>query len=186
MTRNAIVDALGVLKAGRIVDLTHLVHPGIQRFGPFPAMRIETRYTVAESGFHVEEVTFCTLRTSTPTASRTVRAGTLTPSSTSSRSAASRRWATRRSTRTVRPTCGRGGARLREVRARVRSLSGRGHGEPRQAALDGRRELPGPPEVRQVPGLPGQRMGGRAKRGLSAIEAQSAARGSRGLRRARI
>ena len=36
MTRNAIVDALGVLKAGRIVDLTHLVHPGIQRFGPFP------------------------------------------------------------------------------------------------------------------------------------------------------
>ncbi len=30
MTRNAIVDALGVLKAGRIVDLTHLVHPGIQ------------------------------------------------------------------------------------------------------------------------------------------------------------
>ena len=36
------------------------VHPGIQRFGPFPAMRIETRYTVAESGFHVEEVTFVT------------------------------------------------------------------------------------------------------------------------------
>ncbi|MDY5223642.1 MAG: cyclase family protein [Sutterella wadsworthensis] len=60
MTRNAIVDALGVLKAGRIVDLTHLVHPGIQRFGPFPAMRIEPRYTVAESGFHVEEVTFVT------------------------------------------------------------------------------------------------------------------------------
>ena len=60
MTRNAIVDALGVLKAGRIVDLTHLVHPGIQRFGPFPAMRIETRYTVADSGFHVEEVTFVT------------------------------------------------------------------------------------------------------------------------------
>ena len=60
MTRNAIVDALGVLKAGRIVNLTHLVHPGIQRFGPFPAMRIETRYTVAESGFHVEEVTFMT------------------------------------------------------------------------------------------------------------------------------
>ena len=60
MIRNAIVDALGVLKAGRIVDLTHLVHPGIQRFGPFPAMRIETRYTVAESGFHVEEVTFVT------------------------------------------------------------------------------------------------------------------------------
>ena len=60
MTRNAIVDALGVVKAGRIVDLTHLVHPGIQRFGPFPAMRIETRYTVAESGFHVEEVTFVT------------------------------------------------------------------------------------------------------------------------------
>lgn len=56
MTRNAIVDALGVLKAGRIVDLTHLVHPGIQRFGPFPAMRTETRYTVAESGFHVEEL----------------------------------------------------------------------------------------------------------------------------------
>ena len=51
MTRNAIVDALGVLKAGRIVDLTHLV---------LPAMRIETRYTVAESGFHVEEVTFVT------------------------------------------------------------------------------------------------------------------------------
>ena len=51
MTRNAIVDALGVLKAGRIVDLTHLVHPGIQRFGPFPAMRTEPRYTVAESGF---------------------------------------------------------------------------------------------------------------------------------------
>lgn len=49
MTRNAIVDALGVLKAGRIVDLTHLVHPGI-----------EPRYTVAESGFHVEEVTFVT------------------------------------------------------------------------------------------------------------------------------
>lgn len=47
MTRNAIVDALGVLKAGRIVDLTHLVHPGIQRFGPFPAMRTEPRYTVA-------------------------------------------------------------------------------------------------------------------------------------------
>ena len=43
MTRNAIVDALGVLKAGRIVDLTHLVHPGIQRFGPFPAMRIVLR-----------------------------------------------------------------------------------------------------------------------------------------------
>lgn len=60
MTRNAIVDALGVLKAGRIVDLTHLVHPGIQRFGPFPAMRIETRYTVAESGFHVEQVSFVT------------------------------------------------------------------------------------------------------------------------------
>lgn len=60
MTRNAIVDALGVLKAGRIVDLTHLVHPGIQRFGPFPAMRTETRYTVAESGFHVEEVSFVT------------------------------------------------------------------------------------------------------------------------------
>ena len=54
MTRNAIVDALGVLKAGRIVDLTHLVHPGIQRFGPFPAMRIEPSYTVAESGFHVD------------------------------------------------------------------------------------------------------------------------------------
>lgn len=54
MTRNAIVDALGVLKAGRIVDPTHLVHPGIQRFGPFRAMRIETRYTVAESGFHVD------------------------------------------------------------------------------------------------------------------------------------
>ena len=48
MTRNAIVDALGVLKAGRIVD------------GPFPAMRIEPRYTGAESGFHVEEVTFVT------------------------------------------------------------------------------------------------------------------------------
>lgn len=60
MTRNAIVDALGVLKAGRIVDLTHLVHPGIQRFGPFPAMRIETRYTVAESGFHAEQVSFVT------------------------------------------------------------------------------------------------------------------------------
>lgn len=60
MTRNAIVDALGVLKAGRIVDLTHLVHPGIQRFGPFPAMKTETRYTVAESGFHVEEVSFVT------------------------------------------------------------------------------------------------------------------------------
>ena len=60
MTRNAIVDALGVLKAGRIVDLTHLVHPGIQRFGPFPAMRTETRYTVAESGFHVEQVSFVT------------------------------------------------------------------------------------------------------------------------------
>lgn len=54
MTRNAIVDALGVLKAGRIVDPTHLVHPGIQRFGPFRAMRIEPRYTVAESGFHVD------------------------------------------------------------------------------------------------------------------------------------
>lgn len=60
MPRNAIVDALGVLKAGRIVDLTHLVHPGIQRFGPFPAMKTETRYTVAESGFHVEEVSFVT------------------------------------------------------------------------------------------------------------------------------
>ena len=60
MTRNAIVDALGVLKAGRIVDLTHLVHPGIQRFGPFPAMRTEPRYTVAESGFHVEQVSFVT------------------------------------------------------------------------------------------------------------------------------
>lgn len=60
MTRNAIVDALGVLKAGRIVDLTHLVHPGIPRFGPFPAMKTETRYTVAESGFHVEEVSFVT------------------------------------------------------------------------------------------------------------------------------
>lgn len=60
MTRNAIVDALGVLKAGRIVDLTHLVHPGIQRFGPFPAMRTEARYTVAESGFHVEQVSFVT------------------------------------------------------------------------------------------------------------------------------
>ena len=57
MTRNAIVDALGVLKAGRIVDPTHLVHPGIQRFGPFRAMRIETRYTVAESGFHVDAPT---------------------------------------------------------------------------------------------------------------------------------
>ena len=34
MTRNAIVDALGVLKAGRIVDLTHLVHPGIQQIHP--------------------------------------------------------------------------------------------------------------------------------------------------------
>lgn len=60
MTRNAIVDALGVLKAGRIVDFTHLVHPGIQRFGPFPAMRTEPRYTVAESGFHVEQVSFVT------------------------------------------------------------------------------------------------------------------------------
>lgn len=60
MTRNAIVDALGVLKAGRIVDLTHLVHPGIQRFGLFPAMRTEPRYTVAESGFHVEQVSFVT------------------------------------------------------------------------------------------------------------------------------
>lgn len=60
MTRNAIVDALGVLEAGRIVDLTHLVHPGIPRFGPFPAMKTETRYTVAESGFHVEEVSFVT------------------------------------------------------------------------------------------------------------------------------
>lgn len=60
MTRNAIVDALGVLKAGRIVDLTHLVHPGILRFGPFPAMRTEPRYTVAESGFHVEQVSFVT------------------------------------------------------------------------------------------------------------------------------
>ena len=49
MTRNAIVDALGVLKAGRIVDLTHLVHPGIQRFGPFPAMRIETRYPASRA-----------------------------------------------------------------------------------------------------------------------------------------
>ena len=78
------------------------------------------------------------------------------------------------------------GARLREVRARVRSLSGRGHGEPRQAALDGRRDLRGSPEVRQVPGFPAPCMGGRAQRGLSAIEAQSAARGSRGLRRARI
>ena len=60
MTRNAIVDALGVLKAGRSDDLSPLVQPGIQRFGPVPAMRIETRYTVAESGFHVEEVTFVT------------------------------------------------------------------------------------------------------------------------------
>ena len=48
------------LKAGRIVDLTHLVHPGIQRCGPFPAMRTEPRYTVAESGFHVEQVSCVT------------------------------------------------------------------------------------------------------------------------------
>lgn len=36
MTRNAIVDALGVLKAGRIVDLTHLVHPCSSASGRFP------------------------------------------------------------------------------------------------------------------------------------------------------
>lgn len=36
MTSSAIVDALRVIKTGRIVDLTHLVHPGIQRFGRFP------------------------------------------------------------------------------------------------------------------------------------------------------
>ena len=155
MTRNAIVDALGVLKAGRIVDLTHLVHPGIQRFGPFPAMRIETRYTVAESDdgvahcpgwgldaleylFEERGVTAVGHETLDTDGSADVRAR---------------------------------GARLREVRARVRSLSGRGHGEPRQAALDGRRDLRGPPEVRQVPGLPGPRMGGRAQRGLSAADA---------------
>ncbi len=60
MTSSAIVDALRVIKTGRIVDLTHLVHPGIQRFGAFPAMTSETRYTVAESGFHVEQVSFVT------------------------------------------------------------------------------------------------------------------------------
>lgn len=235
MTRNAIVDALGVLKAGRIVDLTHLVHPGIQRFGPFPAMRIETRYTVAESGFHVEQVSFVTQYGTHVDAPEHFVEGRRTlerweaehgeiPAD--SFVAFSSDWYHRMEGGDMNnfdadgvahcPGLGldalkylfeeRGvtavghetldtdgsadvrarGARLREVRARVRSLSGRGHGEPRQAALDGRRDLRGPPEVRQVPGLPGLRMGGRAKRGLSAADALSAARGSRGFRRARI
>ena len=186
MTRNAIVDALGVLKAGRIVDLTHLVHPGIQRFGPFPAMRTEPRYTVAESGFHVEQVSFVTqYGTHVDTPEHFVEGRR-----TLERIELEERGVTAVGHETL-DTDGSAdvrarGARLREVRARVRSLSGRGHGEPRQAALDGRRDLRGPPEVRQVPGLPGPRMGGRAQRGLSAADALSAARGSRGFRRARI
>ena len=269
MTRNAIVDALGVLKAGRIVDLTHLVHPGIQRFGPFPAMRIEPRYTVAESGFHVEQVSFVTQYGTHVDAPEHFVEGRRTLERIEleelmlplfvlhfeDKVAADpefivhvddiRRWEAEHGEIPAEsfvafssgwyhrmeggdmnnfdadgvahsPGLGldalkylfeeRGvmavghetldtdgsadvrarGARLREVRARVRSLSGRGHGEPRQAALDGRRDLRGPPEVRQVPGLPGLRMGGRAKRGLSAADALSAARGSRGFRRARI
>ena len=235
MTRNAIVDALGVLKAGRIVDLTHLVHPGIQRFGPFPAMRIEPRYTVAESGFHVEEVSFVTQYGTHVDAPEHFVEGRRTLDRIEleelmlplfvlhfeDKVAADPEFIVHVDDidadgvahcpgwgldalkylfeeRGVTPvghetldTDGSAdvrarGARLREVRARVRSLSGRGHGEPRQAALDGRRDLRGPPEVRQVPGLPGLRMGGRAKRGLSAADALSAARGSRGFRRARI
>ena len=55
-----IVRALEVLRTGRIVDLTHTVHTEIPRFGPFPKMTLETLYTVPESGFHVERVSFVT------------------------------------------------------------------------------------------------------------------------------
>lgn len=55
-----ILRALEILKKGRIVDLTHLVHNEIPRFGPFPKMTQETLYTVPESGFHVERVSFVT------------------------------------------------------------------------------------------------------------------------------
>lgn len=55
-----IVRALEVLRSGRIVDLTHTVHTEIPRFGPFPKMTLETLYTVPESGFHVERVSFVT------------------------------------------------------------------------------------------------------------------------------
>lgn len=208
MTRNAIVDALGVLKAGRIVDPTHLVHPGIQRFGPFRAMRIETRYTVAESGFHVDAPEhFVEGRRTLERIEleelmlplfvlhfEDIDADGVAHCPGWGLDALEYLFEERGVTAVGHETLDTDGSadvrargpRLREVRARVRSLSGRGHGEPRQAALDGRRDLRGPPEVRQVPGLPGLRMGGRAKRGLSAADALSAARGSRGFRRARI
>ena len=51
-----ILRALEILKKGRIVDLTHLVHDEIPRFGPFPKMTQETLYTVPESGFHVRAI----------------------------------------------------------------------------------------------------------------------------------
>ena len=51
MTRNAIVDALGVSRPAESSTSPISSIPGIQRFGPFPAMRIEPRYTVAESAF---------------------------------------------------------------------------------------------------------------------------------------
>lgn len=129
MTRNAIVDALGVLKAGRIVDLTHLVHPGIQRFGPFPAMRTEPRYTVAESGFHVEQVSFVTQYGTHVDAPEHFVEGRRTLE----RIELEERGVTAVGHETL-DTDGSAdvrarGARLREVRARVRSLSGRGHGE---------------------------------------------------------
>lgn len=55
MTRNAIVDALGVLKAGRIVDLTHLVHPGIQRFGEDRDPLHGGRVGLSRRGGHVRD-----------------------------------------------------------------------------------------------------------------------------------
>ncbi len=55
-----LLPALDTLKKGRIIDLTHLVHDEIPRFGPFPKMTQETLYTVPDAGFDVERVSFVT------------------------------------------------------------------------------------------------------------------------------
>ncbi|RDU59550.1 cyclase family protein [Helicobacter marmotae] len=59
-TDKTLLEALQVLQKGKWIDLTHNVSPEIPRFGAFPALEIETPYSVAEDGFFVHKVSFVT------------------------------------------------------------------------------------------------------------------------------
>ena len=57
---STLLEALQILQKGKWIDLTHSVTPEIPRFGAFPALEIETPYTVAKDGFFVNKISFVT------------------------------------------------------------------------------------------------------------------------------